>query len=987
MRKFLSLICVVAFTLSMSFQYDAAYAGKKKKPSGGSGNSITLKSRDNSNTVYGSVLNSKENEVRAKLTSKLLAAIRKTGLDNVSITLTKIAENEGDTSNIYTLNTSDSVDLFGKVLVINILSSLTDVAGSTYTAGALPSGTYELSITAGDVTAKGNIVYAPPTVVVGNVTGSNGTCSGGTQQVNSLAGQSVSRVVALSNCSYFNEVQARKATSKKTKTKKLLNQTTDTMVGDATASDTTTTADAGSGNANSQEPDIAISEAVTGDGEVLAAPVELNPNENGKVQYDIDTNTTEAVNAAKQLLEDENGNVDENQLKDALKGSVNPQAISSAESDIENIANGGPEDQFNFDPSCPGKLLAAIGDITQDSSNDQLLALGKKLVDALQNGDLAKCVPPFVGKIITEVQKQGDVGLIAFAKRFIFHINEMANNNNGPDPKEICAHLGDGLRALKDCKGSFCPPPPCFPQEMRDLLKQGCPDLLTLVPENKCQEGPRACGLNGPPGGPGGFPGGPGGFPGGPGGFPGGPGGFPGGPGGFPGGPTSGFPGGLSGFPGGPTSGFPGGPTSGFPTGPTTTTHAQVTGTQPGSQGGNQGDQGCISFKPPEPPNFCAPCTTNDDCHGPKEQDPNAKCSLPKVACVSLTDFDGNPQKVCLLDGPPKNPFTCEEFPHPPDQRRQCFKPPQPDCNIQVASDGSITIPTHFYRLCCGGGPGGPGPGGFGGPGPGGFGGPGPGGFGGSGPGGGPQFRIVYQSVPPGGDFGGQLGLPSGGDFGGPSSGGDFGGPPTDQGTSGQQQVNPGCVRQAVCNPSNFTEDSEFATVKPDIDTAAIINQCKQQQGPRGPRGPQGGPGRPPGGKPGLGPQCDPADPNCKPGQGPGPQCDPADPNCKPGGFPNFNGSGGFGQPPTGGQFPPTGGQFPPTGGQFPPTGGQFPPTGGQFPPTGGSGGFQPPPGGQFGNFSSGGFQPPPGGFQPPPGGFQPPPDGGFQPPPPPPSG
>ena len=649
MKKLISFltIFVFAFSLSIVFTSDQAFAAKKKK----GGATLNLKARDGGSIIYGSVLNAKENEVKAKLPKNLLSAIRSTGVDGLSITITKLADKAGDTSNIYTLNPSDSVDLFGKFININLLSSLTDVAGSTYTAGALPEGKYELSIVAGNSIIKGNFDYKPPVVVVGTVSGDSGTCSGGTNQVNTIGGDALSRSVALSNCSYFNEVQAARITDTK-KARKLRLQIAE---GDTTAA--TSETPPAEEVPSEEEIDLAISQAVTPEG-ILSAPVELNPEDNGSVQYDITPSSTEIVQNALSLLSDE-GELSEEDLalaEDILRGEVNATSVEEIEGEIEGLAEG-EEDDFIFDPSCPSKIEALFtGTLPEegDFSDEQLLAFAHKVIDAINSGELTNCLPKFVSeKILPALEGKGDKGLIAFAKRFIFHMEE---DQRGPDPKMICKELDRGLQFLKECRGRFCPPPPCFPSEMRDLLKGTCPDVLALVPEGKCVEGPRACNIMGPPpgfGGPGfGPPGGGFGPP--PGDFGGGFGPPPGDFGGGFGPPPGSFGGGFGPAPSDFGGGF--GP-------PGFIRKAQTFGEEDFGE-----DEGCIDFKPPEPPNFCVECASDDDCHGPKDKDPNAECDMPTIACIPIMDFDGNERKVCHLNGKPKDPFSCREFPGPDQQ-------------------------------------------------------------------------------------------------------------------------------------------------------------------------------------------------------------------------------------------------------------------------------------------------------------------------------
>ena len=111
MKKSISFLMVLVFLISSSACNVALAA--KKKAKGNSGSALVLKSRDGSNILYGSVLNSKANEVTVKLPKKVLAEIRSAGLDNISISITKLTDQAGDETNIYTLDSSEAASLFG----------------------------------------------------------------------------------------------------------------------------------------------------------------------------------------------------------------------------------------------------------------------------------------------------------------------------------------------------------------------------------------------------------------------------------------------------------------------------------------------------------------------------------------------------------------------------------------------------------------------------------------------------------------------------------------------------------------------------------------------------------------------------------------------------------------------------------------------------------------------------------------------------------
>ena|GEM_PF-6291918 len=748
MKKFISLfialIILVNYCPHFVFE-SSAKAGGKKSNTKASSSAISLKARDGGNIVYGSVLNAKENEVKAKLTPKQLTAIRKTGLDNVSVSLTKVAK-VGEVSSTYTLKPSDSLDLIGKQLVINLVSSLTDSAGSTYTAGALPEGTYQLTITAGDKTINGTFDYKPPTVLVGNVSGKSGTCTGGTEQVNDIAGQSLSRTVALSNCSYFNEVQANRGTKK---SRTLLNLASGT-----------------SGASTGVSGEVAISEAITPEG-ILKAAVDLNPDNNGKVKFDITASTTATVNSAQNLIAGDgttNLTSDEkNALKDALSTSVKSTSVEDSGNQIEAIGNSGSKDDFQFDPACPGKFDALLKGVSPNPSDAELLALGKKILAAIADPNgIGKCVPPFVSKIVDLVKSQGDNGLIAFAQKFIFHTSEEQKQQQGPDPAELCQHFGSDIKRMK----AQCPQCslPCIPDQIKELLNKVCQDVVALF--GKCQDSPVACGFGGPGSGQ----------------FPGGPGGFPGGPGGFTGGPQG---------PGGTTQ--PG-------------VKTQI------ANNNDQGSEGCIQFRPPAHP--CQPCDKlGDKCISGKPAENCPGKNFPSGICKQVNDADGKPavddagkpRLLCVLDSAPINAFNCEEdkfF----DLNQQCVPAPANSCIIDpdtgtfltntVSGPSGPVQSNRFDKRCCGfGGPGGPGEGS-------GFGGPGPNNFG----------RIAYQIAPTGSQGG------PGGGFGGPL-------PPECQDPT-FAKLNPGKCQPFGDNnfqppPSNFgpppeCKNLEFAKANPD---------------------------------------------------------------------------------------------------------------------------------------------------------------------------
>lgn len=480
-------VLIIAFVLSCTtFQYKVLAEKKSKQES-----TLILKARSGGNIVYGSVLNPKENELKAKLPKKILKGNTK----EISITLTKLIK-ENESSNIYTLKPADSISVFGKLLVINVLASLTDVNGSIYTAGALPDGTYELTLRIGELTAKGKFEYKTPVLVVGNVTTKGGKCVGGTQQVNSLQGKSISNVVALtSNCLYFNEVQASRINDKQEqKKRKHLYQSTDTTGTEIPASspntiDTTNTT-------TEEAKEIAISEAIatTSDGgiEELTAAIELDPENNGEKRFDINENTTQITENAIDFIQGEEEVVSEEDLEfteEILQGEVKATLIEEEVPEVK--------EEFVFDPTCTSKFTDLTNTISSTPTREELLDFGKRVIALIENGELKNCIPPFITKIIDKTKSKGDTGFISFAKKFIFHTKEIEGDLEGPNLNKICIQLKEGIKLFETCKGGFCPPPPCIHPNVRETLKETCPELLALVPTSKCEEGRGACEING----------------------------------------------------------------------------------------------------------------------------------------------------------------------------------------------------------------------------------------------------------------------------------------------------------------------------------------------------------------------------------------------------------------------------------------------------------------------------------------------------------
>lgn len=639
-------VLIITFVLNCTtFQYKVLAKKLPKQET-----TLTLKARHGGNIVYGSVLNSKENEVKAKLPKKVLAQVKKEGIENLSITITKLIEKKGEKSNIYTLKPSDSVNLFGKTVVINLLNSLKDVTGSIYTAGALQEGTYELALSADKVIVKGNFVYKPPVVTVGNVTTKSGKCVDGIHQINDLTGEKISEIVALSNCSYFNEVQANRIEKTK-KSRKLLHQevtdgTTPPLEGTTTippeeAATTptegitttppegvTTIPPEGEEVATKEEStvEIAIAEAVatTSDGEIekLSAAIELDPENNGKVEFNIDESTTQVVNSALDFIQvEEDLEFAQEVLKEEVEAAPfkGTEAEASEEVEPEEEKPEAKEEEFEFDPECNSKFASIVATLPLNPSGQELLDIGNSVIAQVENGELKNCFPKFIKDIIEFAKSREDVGIIAFAKKFIFHVKETQGNLESPNLDQLCIDLKKEIKLFESCKEGFCPPPPCIHPDIRETLKKSCPEILALVPLSKC-EGPRvACDTKGGP--------------------------------------------------------------------------VEILGAS------------CIDFESADSPNLCEPCNSDADCFNPKEV-PETNCTLPINVCrADILDYYGTPlgkvqavesKGICYFNGTPKNPFTCEELVFVSDPQIVCLGPPEPAlCTI---TDGTVEISD---RRCC----------------------------------------------------------------------------------------------------------------------------------------------------------------------------------------------------------------------------------------------------------------------------------------------
>ena len=889
---------------------------------------LSFKTRDGSDIVYGSVLKAKENEIKTKLSPKAFKAVREAGVENLSVSITKLAS-ENETSSVCVIST-ENLDLFGKVLLINVLPC-TNTGGATVTAGALDDGKYRLSIIAGSQTFQGSFQYKRPVVAVGNVSSTNGNCMGGTNQINSLTGSAISPTVALSNCSYFNEVQAERVAQtvggkgKKPKKKGNKRVSLSQQLEDNSSSSGSNEEGVAAGDVNGDgfyqdetgfSSDTAISEAVitTDEGliEEKKAAINLDPEKNGDVQFDIDDNSTAVVDNALDFLGKQGEDLSEEDLKiieDTLKDEVDVTLLCDETSpDCKSIIEGVDNEPLDFQ-KCNVQLdLDLANSVSENPTQEELVALGQKIINLLQDdtNNFKFCFPPFVlEKIVPFIQEKGNDGFVKFAQGFLDNVK---NSGGRPDPKNICAKLKDGLGFLKECKGQGCPPAPCFPDEIRTILKSSCPELLALLPENKCEVGPVACNLKEPPK-------------------------FGPGPN-FdpvvefckknPADPKCVFLGNINKVrsseskaqftpPQGPSGG------EGF------------TGFPPGS-----GPQECFDIGKQEQPSICKPCETNNDCFGPEARDITTKegvsCRLPAVICKSL-EVGSAVKKVCLFEDTPKDPLSCKPLPLPPEAVICSDLRPPLACGISESG-----IEGGFDIQCCLNSP-------FGGPG-GGFG-P-PKGFGGSGNN---PFQTVEQVCGNGQTEGIEQcddGNTLSGDgctasctkettLGFCATGCDDSDQctidvcdentkscvhkPDPQCTSGQpgggefldcfknpddprcQKIGGGrpkfpfnlCVLQKLCsNPQNNFDGLEFGKPKQDI-IQIIIEKCKSESvNPPGsgngqlPCDPTKDPNcKPPGGFTGGQPPCDPTkDPNCKPPggfTGGQPPCDPTkDPNCKP---------------------------------------------------------------------------------------------------------
>lgn len=213
--------------------------------------SLKITSLQGKKVVYGSILDREENKVLIKLPRKQLSAIRKAGKENIYITISQIAESAGERVNIYFLNPKDSVSIVRKSLEVDLFQDLVDINGVRFKPDSLKAGKYKLLLTVDEKIFEGAFEYKTPVVIAGNLNINNGNCPGGINSITDLNGHTLSGLVSLNDCSYLNEVRRDKI-------------------------------------------NVAISKIITHEG-IFYAPIELDASKNGEARYEVNLETTKAV--------------------------------------------------------------------------------------------------------------------------------------------------------------------------------------------------------------------------------------------------------------------------------------------------------------------------------------------------------------------------------------------------------------------------------------------------------------------------------------------------------------------------------------------------------------------------------------------------------------------------------------------------------------------------------------------------------------------
>ena len=165
-KVFLSLLLV---TLLFAVNFEEVFAAKKNNASS---RSLKVYSNAGENTVYGSVLNPKEDEINILLPKTVVEKIRKAGQEKLTCNITS----KLDTTKTYSVPQSSlSIQkkkvnkIAGKYLVISLFN-LTTPSGITVSPSSLPADDYKVQILSDGVDlTTDSFNYKTPALVVGAV--------------------------------------------------------------------------------------------------------------------------------------------------------------------------------------------------------------------------------------------------------------------------------------------------------------------------------------------------------------------------------------------------------------------------------------------------------------------------------------------------------------------------------------------------------------------------------------------------------------------------------------------------------------------------------------------------------------------------------------------------------------------------------------------------------------------------------------------------
>lgn len=210
MRKRVLSTVMVMLGLSLFFLVDNQTQAASTTSTG---KVIKILSNEGDTTIYGSVLNPREDDVNILLSKSLLAKIRKAGISKLKVNLTSSL----DSTKTYTVP-NDAISMqrkkigkkSGKYLVISLFN-LTSQSGITVSPSALPSDNYKLRIAGKELDLVTDaFAYQTPALIVGTVT----STTAGLVSIEDLLGEKISeRTVATNpNGTFFTEVRASRMT-------------------------------------------------------------------------------------------------------------------------------------------------------------------------------------------------------------------------------------------------------------------------------------------------------------------------------------------------------------------------------------------------------------------------------------------------------------------------------------------------------------------------------------------------------------------------------------------------------------------------------------------------------------------------------------------------------------------------------------------------------------------------------------------------------